>query len=84
MQEEIINSLYSSCREILLNTEPISKEIERITNPQLRESIKEIFRTAQTDLLILTDFLIEVMNCENESDLEMLLELNKNEAEIKL
>jgi len=78
MQEKIINTLYESCRLILMNTEPVSKEIEIIPNSQLREKLFEIFRTAQSDLLILTDILFEIMNCESESDLEILLDLNSD------
>jgi hypothetical protein len=61
-----------------MNTEPVSKEIEIIPNSQLREKLFEIFRTAQSDLLILTDILFEIMNCESESDLEILLDLNSD------
>jgi hypothetical protein len=82
MQEEIINTFYEYCRSILMNNELVDKEIEKISNPQLRKRITEIFQIAQSDMLILTDFLIEVMNCESESDLEMLLDLNQDINEV--
>ena len=73
-----IHCLYESCRAALINTEQMSNEIENLTYPVLKESIKEYFQTVQTDIMILTDFLVELMNCGSEADLELLLELNKN------
>ena len=59
---------------LLLNTEPVSKEIENIYHPSLRNMLLEIFRTCQADLLILNDVLIDLMDCESKDDIEYLLQ----------
>jgi hypothetical protein len=71
---EQANKIYESTRTILLNTEPVSKEIENISNHLLRDKLLEILRTCQADLLILNDVLIDIMNCESENDIEFLLQ----------
>ena len=68
--------LYESNRILLLKTEPITKAIEQIKNPQLKEKLIELSQTVQCDLLILTDFLYEATQCETESDIDLLLEIN--------
>jgi len=82
MKSENIQSLYETCRTILINTEPISVQLEQVNNPQLKEKLIEIFRTVQSDLMIMTDFLYELMNCESESDIEFLLDLNSDINEV--
>ncbi|MHB8337934.1 MAG: hypothetical protein ACYDEE_11015 [Ignavibacteriaceae bacterium] len=79
---EQANKIYESTRTILLNTEPVSKEIEKISYHLLRDKLLEILRTCQADLLILNDVLIDVMNCESEEDIEFLLQAaNENYLE---
>jgi len=56
--------------------------LEQVNNPQLKEKLIEIFRTVQSDLMIMTDFLYELMNCESESDIEFLLDLNSDINEV--
>ena len=73
LKEQSIN-LYESTRTLLLNTEPVSKEMEKIYHPLLRNRLLELIRTCQADLLILNDLLIETMNCENEDDIEFFLQ----------
>jgi len=73
---ERANIIYENTRTLLINTEPIAKEISRITHPQLREELQQIFRTCQADILILNDFLIEIINCETEEEINYLLENN--------
>ena len=75
MESNNIQTLYEECRTILINTEPISYKLDFIKQPQLREKLVEMFRTAQSDLMILTNFLYELMNCETESDIEYLIDL---------
>ena len=36
MESENIQTLYENCRTILINTEPISSQLERVNNPQLK------------------------------------------------
>ena len=76
MDSNNVLKLYEGSRSLMVNTEPIAKAIDQITNPQLKEKLFELSRTIQCDLLILTDFLYEVAQCETESDLELLLEIN--------
>lgn len=78
MENEKLVQIYESVRSILLNTESISGQIATLTHSQLKERLTDLNRTVQSDLLILTDFLIEVMNCESDSDLDFLLELTSD------
>ena len=78
MENEKLIQIYEGVRSILLNSESISEQISKLTHTQLKERLIELNRTAQSDLLILTDFLIELMNCETESDLDFLLELTSD------
>ena len=56
MQEINIKPIFESYRLLLIYTESVNKEIRNVPNIQLRNKLYEIFRTAQNDLLILTDF----------------------------
>lgn len=81
MEKEKLIQIYESVRSILMNSESISEQITLLTHSQLKERLTELTRTAQSDLLILTDFVIEAMNCETESDLDFLLELHSDGME---
>ncbi len=76
------NTIYESTRSLLLSTEPISKKIDEISHSKLRDRLQEIFRTCQADLLILNDFLIEIINCETEEEIEFLIENNTEFTEL--
>ena len=76
-----INSIYESCRALLMYSESMAEEIGNISNLKLRESLREYLQTAQANILTLADFSVELLNCESELDLETLLELNKNEVD---
>ena len=73
IQEEL-NPIYEKTRSLLLQSEPISRQIENIPHPQLKEKLIEVAQTCQADLLILNDILISAMDCETESDLELILD----------
>lgn len=79
MENEKLIQIYESVRSVLLNSECISTQITTLTHLQLKERLTDLNRTVQSDLLILTDFLIELMNCENDSDLDYLLELTSDD-----
>ncbi len=78
MENEKLIQIYESVRSVMLNSENITEQITTLTHSQLKERLTELTRTAQSDLLILTDFLIEAMNSETESDLDFLLELTSD------
>ncbi len=79
MENEKLRHIYEVVRSILLNSESISTQIEAISHSQLKEILIDLNHTAQSDLLILTDFVIEAMNCDTESDIGYLLELTSND-----
>ncbi|MBA4405701.1 hypothetical protein C0389_00335 [bacterium] len=72
IQEEL-NPIFEQSRSLLLQSEPISTQIEKITHPQLKAKLREVARTCQADLLILNDVLIGAMECETDSDIELIL-----------
>lgn len=72
LQEEL-NPIYEQSRSLLLQSEPISGQIEKVTHPQLKDKLTEVVHTCQADLLILNDVLINAMDCETDSDLESIL-----------
>ena len=74
MEQEFIQMLYEDFRNILLQTEPINGKLELIKNQQLRQKLIEAYRTIQADLMIMMDYLINAMECETETDLELFLE----------
>lgn len=82
MEEESIQMLYEDFRNILLQTEPINNKLEQLTNPLLRQRLIEACRTVQADLMIMMDYLFNVLECETESDLELFLESINNTGEM--
>ena len=82
---EQANSIYESSRILLINTESISKEIEKIHHELLKQKLLELFRTVQANLLLFNDVVIDAMECETEEDLKFILQaaddnyLNGNE-----
>lgn len=70
---EELDSIYEKSRSLLLQSEPIARQIEGITHPHLKEKLKDVIQSCQTDLLILNDVLIGAMECETESDIELIL-----------
>lgn len=82
MELENIKQLYEDSRQLLLSTEPLNEKLTGIRNPQLRETLKEYLQTVQSDLLILTDLLFELITCEDESEIEFLIEANKDINEL--
>ena len=72
LQEEL-NPIYEQSRSLLIQSEPLIKQIERITHARLKTELIEISRTFQSDLLLLNDVLIGAMECQNESDIELIL-----------
>jgi len=82
MELENIKQLYEDSRQLLLSTEPLNERLTGIRNPQLKETIKEYLQTVQSDLLILTDFLFELFNCEDETEIEFLMETNSDINEL--
>lgn len=71
--QEKLNPIYEQSRSLLLQSEPLSGQIEKIPHPQLKEKLTEIALTCQADLLILNDVLISAMECETDSDIELIL-----------
>lgn len=82
MELENIKQLYEDSRQLLLNTEPLTEKLTGIRNPQLKEALKEYIYTVQNDLLILTDLLFELFNCEDESEIKFLIETNRDINEL--
>lgn len=82
MELENIKQLYEDSRQLLINTEPVNDKLNGIRNPQLKETLKEYLHTVQSDLLILTDLLFELITCEDESEIEFLIEANKDINEL--
>jgi len=70
-------ALYEESRKILFSTDPIEKKIKRISksNPQLSKKLDEINKTFQADLLIFTDTINQLINCEDENEMKELIEL---------
>lgn len=82
MELENIKQLYEDSRQLLINTEPLNEKLTGINNPQLKETLKEYLHTVQSDLLILTDFLFELFNCEDETEIKFLIETNRDINEL--
>ncbi len=72
---EQANSIYELSRVLLINSEAISKEIEKIHHDLLKQKLLELFRTVQADLLIFNDVVIDAMECQTEEDLEFILQV---------
>ena len=72
MQEEL-NPIYEQFRSLLIQSEPLTNQIDKISSPRLKAELIEISRTFQADLLILNDVLISAMECQNESDIDLIL-----------
>jgi hypothetical protein len=47
----------------------------------LKERLNEFMRTVIADLLLVSEFLTEAEYCEDSRDIQLLLELNRNEKE---
>ena len=75
-------SVYESSRNLLINTESLQNEIEGITSPALKNRLLEMIRTVQVDFFLLNEILVEVMNCNNETEIELLLKETDKESEV--
>jgi len=82
MELENIKQLYEHSRQLLINTETLNEKLTGIIHPQLKETLKEYLHTVQSDLLILTDLLFELFNCEDETEIESLIETNRDINEL--
>jgi len=82
MELENIKQLYEDSRQLLLSTEPLNERLTGINIPRLKETLKDYLHTVQSDLLILTDFLFELFNCEDETEIEFLIETNRDINEL--
>ncbi len=80
-EKKTIDSIYGSTRSLLIHAGPLIKVIEEIPNRRLREIELQQFEEAEDKLLFFHQFLLEVLNCESESDIEMLLDLNSIDNE---
>lgn len=82
MELENIKQLYEDCRELLINTEPLNEKLNNLRNSKLKETLKEYLHTVQSDLMILTDLLFELITCEDESEIEFLINTNRDINEL--
>jgi hypothetical protein len=80
-QDQIV-PLYEGIRQLLINTDPVASQIDQIQHPQLKEKLLVMSQNIQADLMILCDFLYELMNCATEDEIELLLELHQDSEEI--
>lgn len=77
-----LEQVYSSLRDLAVISESILEQINNISNPRLRTKILEQHNAYQTDLLLAIDFIFEVLECETEVDVEMLLDLNSETTNV--
>ncbi|MBZ0180539.1 MAG: hypothetical protein K8F36_14735 [Melioribacteraceae bacterium] len=82
MESDNIKQLYEDSRQLLINTEPLTERLTGIRNPQLKETLKDYVHTVQSDLLILTDLLFELITCEDETEIEFLINTNRDINEL--
>ncbi len=68
-------NLYKDARSILMQTERIKDSIQEIKHKQLQESLLDMLKTCQADLMILLDTVYQVEQCETDSDLNEFLEI---------
>ena len=67
-------NLYEDVRSILMQTERIKDSIQEIKHKQLQESLSDMLKTCQADLMVLLDTAYELELCEGDSDIDELLE----------
>jgi len=72
IQKEL-NPIFEQSRTLLLQSEPMTNQIDKITHPQLKAKLIDVALSYQADLLILNDILISAMDCENDSEIELIL-----------
>ena len=70
---EQANCIYEETRQILIHTESLTESIKRIANKKLKEKLLENLRTCQADILLLNELLIEVINCSDDNDIDLIL-----------
>lgn len=73
METEKLNSLYELTRTYLIHSEAIEQGINELKNKRLKEHLIEMLHTCQADILIINDFLFEASTCEDETDLNYLI-----------
>ncbi len=82
---ENLNILNESIRQQLLNLEFLRSELKEFKTKSKAEGlfverIDEMLSTAIADLLIISDFLYDAENCFDDSDIELLLEITRDET----
>lgn len=55
--------------------EQIEKELNSIKNTKLKEVLIKMFRTCTADTIVFTDFIIQLMECQNSEEMNELIEL---------
>jgi len=71
--EKTIQELYESTRCLLLSTENIGNSVKEIKNARLKNHLTEMLNTCIADLAIINGLLFEISTCENDSDIDFLI-----------
>lgn len=74
MENYKVSELYEMTRNHLMNSEEIERSIEGLKHKRLKEHLTEMLHAFQVDLLTLSDFLFELTTCEDENDIDYLLQ----------
>lgn len=80
-----INRLHNESEFILRKVVSISEALDKINTKNVNElrvveNIKKLVNNTIAEVFILNDFLFQLTELTNESDLEFLLELNESES----
>lgn len=67
-------NLYEDVRSILMQTERIQNSVQEIKHKHLQESLSNMLKNCQADLMVLLDIAYEIKLCETDSDIDELLE----------
>ncbi|KAF0140168.1 MAG: hypothetical protein FD122_2675 [Stygiobacter sp.] len=67
-------AVYEDYRSIIWKLENVRQKLDKLP-PKIKTKVSEALDTTQSDLLNIANLLLDVTNCETDSDLEFLLDL---------
>lgn len=72
---ENLIAVYESGRSLLIQMEQIEKELNSIKDTKLKEVLIKKFKTCAADMIFFTDFIIQLMDCQNSEEMNELIEI---------
>lgn len=69
-----IDNLYETTKRLMTNIADMEADLKKIRNQKLRHHLEEMQKCCIVEVMLMSDFLFEVSTCENQDEINFLVE----------